>query len=537
MLENLPTFVAVPTAVATYRRFRFSDRAYAQATLFLVLHTVGSHFTYSEVPFGSWMRDLLGLSRNHYDRLVHFAFGLLLLRPVRELGFRRGPTPGTAAVLYFSVAGIACWSLVYEVVEWLVASVADPAAGTAYLGTQGDVWDAEKDMALAVSGAILAAAVEWVVDPPAPAPRRRAARATALVALALGGRLAAAGAPADVEVFTREGCARCAVARTFLEELERERPGLRVVVHDVERDPAALARLRALAARGDAPLGVPAFLVGDRLVVGFAGEETTGARLRALLGGPRDAPADGIPLPLIGVVSADRVGLPLFSVVLGLVDGFNPCATWVLLFVLSLLVNLRDRRRMLLVGGTFVLASGLAYYAFMAAWLNLFLLLGVSAAVEAVLGAVAVGIGALNAKDFVALGRGPSLGVPAAVKPRLYAQVRRVLHADHLPAALAAAAVLAILVNVVELVCTAGLPAVYTHVLTSRQLPAWQYHAYLALYDAAYVLDDAALLAVAVVTLRRWKLQERGGRWLKLVSGVVMLGLGVALLVDAGRRR
>ena len=161
LLENLPTFVGVPAAVLGYRRFRFSNRAYVQATLFLVLHTIGSHYTYSEVPLGEWLRDGLHLSRNHYDRLVHFAFGLLMLRPVRELGFRNAGSPGRLAVLYFSAAGVACWSVVYEVVEWLVAAVADPAAGTAFLGTQGDVWDAEKDMALALCGALVAVASEW----------------------------------------------------------------------------------------------------------------------------------------------------------------------------------------------------------------------------------------------------------------------------------------------------------------------------------------------------------------------------------------
>lgn len=159
VLENLPTFVAVPLAVAGYSRFRFSNLGYVQATAFALLHTVGSHYTYSEVPFGDWMRDLFGATRNHYDRLVHLAFGLLMLRPVCELGLR-GHRLGRFAAMYFGVAGVACWSLVYEVVEWLVASVADPVAGIAYLGTQGDVWDAEKDMALALGGACVAAAIE-----------------------------------------------------------------------------------------------------------------------------------------------------------------------------------------------------------------------------------------------------------------------------------------------------------------------------------------------------------------------------------------
>ena len=163
LLENVPTFIGVPIAVLGYRRFRFSDRAYVQATIFLVLHTIGSHYTYSEVPLGNWVRDALGLARNHYDRVVHFAFGLLMVRPIREIGFRDRPLR-PFATFYFSVAGAALWSLLYEVLEWLVASVADPAAGTAYLGTQGDPWDAEKDMALATLGAVLAALVEWRRD-------------------------------------------------------------------------------------------------------------------------------------------------------------------------------------------------------------------------------------------------------------------------------------------------------------------------------------------------------------------------------------
>ncbi len=166
LLENGPTFVAVPLLSYGYRRFRFSDRAYVQGTIFLVLHTIGSHYTYSEVPIGEWAREAFGLARNHYDRVVHFAFGALLLRPVRELGFgrRRRQAPGELATLYFSVAGVSFWSGLYEIVEWLTARVVDPVAGTAFLGTQGDPWDAEKDMACALVGSVVAAVVEAVLD-------------------------------------------------------------------------------------------------------------------------------------------------------------------------------------------------------------------------------------------------------------------------------------------------------------------------------------------------------------------------------------
>lgn len=143
-------------------------------------------------------------------------------------------------------------------------------------------------------------------------------------------------------------------------------------------------------------------------------------------------------------------------------------------------------------------------------------------------------MGSLNVKDFAWLGRGLSLGIPEAAKPGIYARVRRVVTAERLGAALASAGVLALLVNTVELLCTAGLPALFTRILTLRELPAWTYHAYLALYNACYMLDDALVLVVAIATLSHHRLQEHGARWLKLVSGVVMLALGLLLWFQPG---
>ena len=344
-------------------------------------------------------------------------------------------------------------------------------------------------------------------------------------------RSASDSTAADIEVFTRPGCPHCAEAAQFLDDLVQEMPQLHIVARDVVADPEALARLRALAvARGRTALGVPAFAVGGELIVGFAGRDVTGREIRRLLGRATPADAGAMDVPLLGRLTVRDVGLPAFTIALGLLDGFNPCAMWVLAFVLSLLVNLHDRRKMLAIGGTFVVVSGLVYFAFMAAWLNVFFVLGHSRLVESLLGSVALGIGALNVKDFVALGRGPSLSIPAAAKPGIYARARRIVYAERLVPALVGAATLAALVNLVELLCTAGLPALYTHVLARQALPTWQHYAFLGLYDAAYMFDDILLLVIAVVTLERLKLGEVGGRWLKLVSGLVMLGLGALLL-------
>jgi hypothetical protein len=266
--------------------------------------------------------------------------------------------------------------------------------------------------------------------------------------------------------------------------------------------------------------------------VGFRDAATTGAELEALLlgTGAGGAPEPGaVEAPWLGPLRVSDLGLPLFTLAVGLLDGFNPCAMWALLFILSLLVRLRSRARMLAVGGTFVAVGGLVYFAFLAAWLNLFLLAGAARPLQASLGALAMLAGALHWKDAVAPGRGPSLHIPAAARPGLYARARRVLQAEDLAGALVAVAALALLVNFVELLCTAGLPALYTRVLSLQALPPAAHYGYLALYCAAYVLDDLLVLAAAVATLGGRRLQERHGRWLDAVSGAVLVALGALL--------
>jgi hypothetical protein len=369
-----------------------------------------------------------------------------------------------------------------------------------------------------------------------------------------------ASQPPDIEYFAREGCAHCAAAGQFLADLQRERPTLRILTRDVMKEPAARQRLQELAdsTKAGAP-GVPAFYIRDQLVIGFAGAESTGARIRALLdrqpdaeqmpwlAGPTCSPEDvepcepsapdrsaeeealQIPLLHLRVTVAD-LGLPLFTIVIGLLDGFNPCSMWVLILMISMLATLADRRKMLLIAGTFVAIEGIAYFAFMAAWLNLFLFIGLSRASEVTLGVIAAVAGLINLKDFVAFGRGVSLSIPAAAKPGVYARLRRILQADKLALAVAGAAVLAVVVQLVELLCTSGFPALYTRILTLRKLPNHTYYGYILLYNLVYMFDDLVVLAIGVVTLSQRRLQENEGRWLKLISGLVMVGLGIYLI-------
>ncbi|TKB63730.1 MAG: glutaredoxin family protein, partial [Nitrospira sp.] len=196
----------------------------------------------------------------------------------------------------------------------------------------------------------------------------------------------------DIDVFVRAGCPHCEAAKIFLDELRREQPSLHIALHDIAEDPAARQRLITLVQeRGITTVGVPTFLIGTELIIGFQSSETTGAEIRAkldrkVLGATVNPSIESIETRWLGRLRVHDLGLPLFTVLIGLLDGFNPCAMWVLLFLLSLLVNLQDRRKMALIAGTFVTVSGLFYFAFMAAWLNMFLLIGLSRAVQMGLG-------------------------------------------------------------------------------------------------------------------------------------------------------
>jgi putative membrane protein len=163
LLENLLVFIAVPLLVANYRRLRFSNFAYTCLFVFFVLHEIGAHYTYSEVPWREWLAMLTGsdvtlAGRNHYDRFVHFAYGLLLMPAVWELFERRASPRGLWRWL-MPLLFLMGHSVIYEMIEWLAALRFGGELGVAYLGTQGDEWDAQKDMALATLGAALGLAI------------------------------------------------------------------------------------------------------------------------------------------------------------------------------------------------------------------------------------------------------------------------------------------------------------------------------------------------------------------------------------------
>jgi hypothetical protein len=344
-------------------------------------------------------------------------------------------------------------------------------------------------------------------------------------------------------------CPHCMAAHPHISAIPHQRPWVQLHELELSRSAENVAQFQRLAAQvGDEAAAVPSFIFCGEMHSGWDGPEGMGAELLRRLDDCQarsidettfvpstDKTHERIEIPLLGSVDAANLSLPALTLVLAGLDAFNPCAFFVLLFLLSMMAHQKSRARMLLIGGIFVGVSGLMYFAFMAAWLNVFQIFGHLAWITLAAGALAVLVGAVNVKDFFWFEKGLSFSIPESRKPDIFRRARRILAADNLPAMIAATAFLAIAANFYELVCTAGFPMVYTRLLTLAELSAFGRYGYLAAYNLIYVVPLAAIVIVFSRTLGARKLTEREGRLLKLMSGLMMLELGGLLLLAPER--
>ena len=360
----------------------------------------------------------------------------------------------------------------------------------------------------------------------------------------------------DLYFFWSSRCPHCKEARPFIESLPENHPWIRLhslEIYDHRENRSEFERMAKTV--GIVPQSVPTFMWCGQHYTGYTNDQITGQMLLSSLtdcyrehygtipegatqasqaqpGMEQGAESELIELPWLGSLNPSAYSLPVLTLVLGGLDAFNPCAFFILLFLLSLLVNTRSRGRMLLVGGLFVAVSGLVYFAFMAAWLNLFQVLSGVQMITLVAGVIAVIIGLINIKDYFWLKEGVSLSLADTSKERLFGRMRGLLTTDRLPTLLVGTLVLAVAANCYELLCTMGLPMVFTRIMTLEQLPNLHYYAYLALYNLVYILPLSVIVGLFVLTMGRRKLSENEGRFLKLLSGTMMGGLGVVLVLS-----
>ena len=337
-------------------------------------------------------------------------------------------------------------------------------------------------------------------------------------------------------------CPHCHEAQPFVAQIEKEYPDITFKKLEVLQVPENRELFRSMIQKLNITnAGFPTFIFNGKFIVGFQ----TGhhdALIREMIEMNKvDGESCGeqcqeckenvMDVPFLGKIDAQLVKLPSFTFIIGLLDGVNPCAMWVLMFLLTLLVAAKNRKKVIMIGTVFVLSSGVVYFLFMTAWLNIFTFMGMTTYVTIALGVVALIMGLINMKEFFFFKKGVSLMIPDKVKPKLFAKMRAVINNKSMFLSILGTIALAFFVNLIELGCTIGLPAIYTRVLSIQNVSTLKKYLYMALYNVYYVVPLAVIVLVFVVTMGKHRFEEKHAKKLKLVSGLLMLTLGLILII------
>ncbi|HSW61629.1 MAG TPA: hypothetical protein VLJ60_12580 [bacterium] len=339
-------------------------------------------------------------------------------------------------------------------------------------------------------------------------------------------------------------CPHCVEAHPFVDKLKTEYPD--IVFKELEVMKVLENRELFKKMIGDLGIqggGVPTFIFNGKFVVGFQSGHHDRLIRQMIDMNLSDHKKDNcqsddckecrenmIDVPILGKIDAKMVSLPSFTFIIGLLDGINPCAMWVLMFLLTLLVNAKSRKKLIMVGTVFVVSSAVVYFLFMTAWLNIFTFMGVSQYITIALGILALLMGLINIKEFFFFKKGISLMIPEKAKPKLFEKMRKIMNNSNFIVSLFGTIALAFFVNLIELGCTIGLPAIYTRVLSVQQISTSVKYFYMALYNAYYVIPLAVIVALFVFTMGKYRFEEKHAKVLKLVSGILMITLGAILV-------
>ncbi|MDD5623388.1 MAG: glutaredoxin domain-containing protein [Candidatus Peribacteraceae bacterium] len=364
---------------------------------------------------------------------------------------------------------------------------------------------------------------------------------------------------ADIVAFVSDNCPHCAAFKAYAAAQK-----WKVELHEITQAESQQLFARVQERAPTLQQGVPTIVVNGHVIQGYKDDATTGVKIATLLRVMRERPGESLSfsaflasaqhvevettegtctkgctvdldafifhIPLIGEVDLSLLSLPMLSILVGFLDGFNPCAMWVLITLLTLLIATRDPRKVWMIGGMFLFVSGAMYYLFIAAWLNAFLIIGFNFWVQKIIGLVAIGGGAFY--FYEALGKDPNACQVTDLqqKKRIIDRMRAILQKSAWPAMLLGVAILAISVNAIELVCTAGLPAVFTQILAFNDVSTLARYFYILLYILLYMIDDVAIFAIAVWTLHATGLTKKYARFTLIFGGFLMYALGFLLI-------
>jgi glutaredoxin len=348
----------------------------------------------------------------------------------------------------------------------------------------------------------------------------------------------------DITLFYSQTCPHCGDAREFLEKLKEFYPDLLINEYEVinsQENQELLKNFYEKYGVLQSEMGyVPVIFTQKKYFVGF-NNQIAGQLENCIEECERSEQSDtyalgSINLPVFGEINLSEMSLPVLTIILGALDGFNPCAMWVLLFLIALLLNTHSRKRMWIIGGTFVAASGIIYFLILAAWLNLFFAISYVNITRIIIGIFALLFGVWQIKEFftkkagVCKVTGGSASWQNKIGDSLKKKTETLALAPLNVGIVFGIIALAFGVNLVEFFCSAGLPAVFTKVLSMSELNVFSYYSYLLLYTIIFMLDDIIVFILAMVTLRTVNFTEKYSHWATLIGGLLILLIGLLLI-------
>lgn len=352
----------------------------------------------------------------------------------------------------------------------------------------------------------------------------------------------------SVHLFYNDGCPFCEKEIQFLNNLKKDND-FNFIKYKLDNKPNNELVKKVKKFFNDNHIYIPYTVIGDQTFTGFndsTKDQITKAINHYLENDYQDTVSllkenksiekvelkqlekNKIKLPILGEVDPTNISLPLITIVLGLVDGFNPCAMWVLILLLSILINTKERKKMLILGGTFLLTSALIYLFFMSAWLKVIISLATLSYLKIIIAIIAIIGGIINLKGFFNKRRGCKV---SKRKDGFIKKIKQFTNENNFLIALIGVISLAISVNLFELACSAGLPLVFTQILALNNLTMFQYGFYLLLYTIFFLLDDIILFILAVKTFEVVGITNRYTKYAHLIGGLIMLIIGLLLIL------
>jgi len=363
----------------------------------------------------------------------------------------------------------------------------------------------------------------------------------------------------NLYLFWGDGCPHCAEEKAYLSQILPNYSNAKLNKFEIYFNQDNVRLMQEVSTKMDANAsGVPFLIIGDQTFIGFSkgntdneiknrieyctnnvcpdsvasivkGEEVSENKDQKTSPDSSES-KNMVNIPIIGKVNAASYSIPIITIVLGTIDGFNPCAMWTLLFLISLLLRFKDRKKMWLLGGVFIFASAFCYFLFMAAWLNLILFIGFVFWVRLSIGAVALIGGSYSVKKGIANKDGGCEVTGTEKRQATFNRLRGIVNKNNLVIAILGIAALAFAVNLVELICSAGLPAIFTQVLALNHLATWQYLGYIVLYIFFFMLDDIIIFVIAMTTLKMTGISTKYSRYSGIIGGILMIIIGLLLI-------